>query len=60
MPKSLLIELHSWRGLSFGRDLFLSVAVIGFVTIAVARFRVTDWLKSVASELRILKGRNNA
>lgn len=60
MPKSLLIELHSWRGFSTGRDLFLNVVVLGFVTIAVARFRVTDWLKSVACELRILKGRTNA
>lgn len=60
MPKALLIELHSWRGVSVGRDLFLNVVVLGFVTIAIARFRVTDWLKSVASELRILKGRTNA
>lgn len=60
MPKALLIELHSWRGLSIGRDLFLNVAVLGFVTIAVSRHRLSDKLRALLRELTILKGRDHA
>lgn len=58
MPKALLIEMHSWRGLSFGRDLFLSVAVLGFVTVAVSRDRLSDKLRALLRDLSIFKGRD--
>jgi len=60
VPKSLLIELHSWRGLTFGRDLFLNVAVIGFVTIAVSRHRLSDKLRLLLRDLSIFKGKDHA
>ena len=60
MPKSLLIEIHGWRGLSIGRDLFLNVLVLGFVTIAVSRHRLSDKLRAILQDLSILKKRDHA
>jgi len=53
MKAMLLIEVHPWRGVCRGRDLFFIEIRLGFVTVAVARTLVSDRLRSFINMLRI-------
>ena len=52
MKRSLLIEIHPWRGFSFGRDLFVRVAVLGWITVAVAPGSILDRLRALVEKMR--------
>ena len=51
---TLIVETHSWRGFSFGRDLFLILLVAGWITIGLTRHSVLDRLRELTARLRAL------
>lgn len=58
--RALLIELHPWRGISLGRDLFYWALILGFVTLVISRHRITDRLHALLADLRRLREKDHA
>lgn len=52
MKRSLLIEIHPWRGVYRDSDLFMRTWTLGVVTVAWSRFLLTDKLRALLAALR--------
>ncbi len=52
---SLLVELHRWRGVRAGSDLFLRYLVLGWLTVGGSRFVMTDLMERLRVSLRAFR-----
>lgn len=55
MKGSLLIEVHGWRGVETGTDLFSHALRLGFVTFYISRELVSDALLELKAKLETLR-----
>lgn len=51
MKGTLMVEVHPWRGIGTARDLFFAELRLGFVTLAISRFLLTERLRRLNAEL---------
>ncbi|HAU29012.1 MAG TPA: hypothetical protein DCW68_02740 [Rhodospirillaceae bacterium] len=53
---SVIIEFHRWEGVSFSlrHDLFHSCLRVGFASVLVSRWRITEKLRRLVNRLEIM------
>lgn len=53
MRRTVIIETHGWRGISYARDtLFTRVLVLGWVTIAIAPGSIIQKLRALYDKVK--------
>ena len=56
MGRSIIIEVHGWRGFHIDGGPLGTVLVVGFVSASYMPFLLTDWLKDKIARLKNVAG----